>query len=93
MRSRCFVNGVATSLRVLRELGATFVDVNGQGSAVAVRGAATQLALLDRIAGTSADAAAFGWVCLLGSGAFFFECGREGCGMGVGWWSNLRFYC
>jgi hypothetical protein len=37
LRSRCFVNGAATSLRVLRELAAELVDVNGQHSAQSLR--------------------------------------------------------
>lgn len=34
---RCSVNGVSTSLRVLRELGAALVDVNGQHAAQTLR--------------------------------------------------------
>ena len=34
---RCHVNGVATSLRVLRELGLSLVDVNGQHAAQTLR--------------------------------------------------------
>lgn len=60
VRSRCYVQGTATSLRVLRELGAALVDINGQHSAISLRDGATQLALLDRIAGTSGKAAQFG---------------------------------
>lgn len=37
MRSRCAVNGVATSLRVLREVASTIVDVNGQNSSLTLR--------------------------------------------------------
>ena len=37
LRSRCYVNGVATSLRVLREIGIALVDVNGQHAAQTVR--------------------------------------------------------
>ena len=37
VRSRCYVNGVATSLRVLREIGIALVDVNGQHAAQTVR--------------------------------------------------------
>jgi DNA repair ATPase RecN len=36
-RSRCFVNGAATSLRVLRDLGQLLVDSNGQHSAQSLR--------------------------------------------------------
>ena len=36
-RSRCFVNGAATSLRVLRDLGGLLVDSNAQHSAMALR--------------------------------------------------------
>ncbi|KAK9819715.1 hypothetical protein WJX72_001582 [[Myrmecia] bisecta] len=59
LRSRCFVNGAATSVRVLRELGALLVDVNGQHAAFSVRDSETQLALLDRIAGISGLTARF----------------------------------
>lgn len=34
---RCFVQGAATSLRVLRELGAVLVDINGQHAALSLR--------------------------------------------------------
>ena len=34
---RCYVNGVATSLRVLRELGVALVDFNGQHAAQSLR--------------------------------------------------------
>ena len=44
MRSRCSVNGAVTSLRVLRELGAALVDVNGQNSAQSLRWRPSQLA-------------------------------------------------
>ena len=37
VRSRCFINGAATSLRVLRELGRALVDVNGQHAALSLR--------------------------------------------------------
>lgn len=50
-RSRCYINGVATSLRVLRELGSVLVDTNGQHSSQSLKEPHTQLALLDRIAG------------------------------------------
>lgn len=36
-RSRCYVNGAATSQRILRELGAMMVDANIQHSALALR--------------------------------------------------------
>ena len=35
--SRCAVNGAVTSLRVLREIAAAFVDINGQNSAQSLR--------------------------------------------------------
>ncbi|WIA31265.1 hypothetical protein OEZ86_001261 [Tetradesmus obliquus] len=57
-RSRVLINGVASSLRVLRALGALLADVNGQHASLALRDAATQLQLLDRIAGTTAAASA-----------------------------------
>ncbi|KAL0026315.1 hypothetical protein WJX77_010508 [Trebouxia sp. C0004] len=60
VRSRCYVNGTATSLRVLRELRAALVDVNGQHTALSIRDSVTQVAMLDRIAGTTSQAAAFG---------------------------------
>ncbi|KAA6423340.1 MAG: hypothetical protein FRX49_06792 [Trebouxia sp. A1-2] len=60
VRSRCYVNGTATSLRVLRELRAALVDVNGQHAALSIRDSVTQIAMLDRIAGTTSQAAAFG---------------------------------
>ncbi|CAL8460865.1 g396 [Coccomyxa elongata] len=60
VRSRCFVNGVSTSLRVLKELGAALVDVNGQHAAQTLRDPDTQLALLDRIAGTGEAMARYG---------------------------------
>ncbi|EIE25588.1 P-loop containing nucleoside triphosphate hydrolase protein [Coccomyxa subellipsoidea C-169] len=60
VRSRCSVNGVSTSLRVLRELGAALVDVNGQHAAQTLRDPDTQLALLDRIASTGAAVARYG---------------------------------
>jgi DNA repair ATPase RecN len=46
------INGVASSLRVLRALGALLADVNGQHASLALRDSATQLQLLDSIAGT-----------------------------------------
>ncbi|KIZ03820.1 hypothetical protein MNEG_4133 [Monoraphidium neglectum] len=57
LRSRCFVNGATTSLRVLRAVAGDLVDTNGQHAAVGLRDGGTQLALLDRIAGNSALAA------------------------------------
>jgi DNA repair ATPase RecN len=50
-RSRVLINGVASSLRVLRALGALLADVNGQHASLALRDSATQLQLLDRITG------------------------------------------
>ena len=58
LRSRCFVNGAPTSLRVLRALGAALVDTNGQHAALGLRDPETQLALLDRVAGPPALALA-----------------------------------
>ncbi|CAL5219355.1 g1171 [Coccomyxa viridis] len=54
VRSKCSINGYSTSLRVFRELGALLVDVNGQHAAQTLRNPDTQLALLDRLAGTDA---------------------------------------
>lgn len=56
-RSKCSLNGAATSLRVLRELGRALVDVNGQHAAISMKDSSTQLALLDRVAGLSGIAA------------------------------------
>ncbi len=50
-RSKCFLNGTATSLRVLREIGRVLVDVNGQHAALSMKDSDTQLELLDRLAG------------------------------------------
>ncbi|KAG2496383.1 hypothetical protein HYH03_005611 [Edaphochlamys debaryana] len=60
LRSRVFLNGAASSLRLLRELGAQLVDTNGQHSSQSLRDPNTQLALLDRIAGTAPLADAYG---------------------------------
>jgi len=56
LRTRCFINGALTSMRVLRAVGAALVDTNGQHAAVGLRDSDTQLALLDRIAGELAQA-------------------------------------
>ncbi|EFJ47154.1 hypothetical protein VOLCADRAFT_117930 [Volvox carteri f. nagariensis] len=53
LRSRVYLNGAASSLRVLRELGSLMVDMNGQHSTTSLRDSAKQLDILDRIAGTS----------------------------------------
>jgi len=53
LRSRCFVNGIATSVRVLRALSNIFFDVNGQHSVISLGNREKQLALIDRIAGRS----------------------------------------
>lgn len=50
-RSKCSLNGTATSLRVLREIGRALVDVNGQHAALNMKDQDTQLELLDRLAG------------------------------------------
>lgn len=50
-RSRTLINGVATSLRVVRSIADVLVDVNGQAASQALRDTAQQLVLLDRIAG------------------------------------------
>lgn len=57
-RSRCFLNGTPTSVRVLREVGRALVDVNGQHATVSLRDAETQLDLLDRLGGLGPKAAA-----------------------------------
>ena len=36
-RSRCFINGAPTSLRVLRDLGGLLVDANAQNAALALK--------------------------------------------------------
>ncbi|GIL53523.1 hypothetical protein Vafri_9112 [Volvox africanus] len=59
-RSRVFLNGSPSSLRILREVGALLVDTNGQHSSMSLRDASTQLDLLDRIAGTSMLAGNYG---------------------------------
>ena len=56
-RSKCSLNGAATSLRVLRELGRALVDVNGQHAAISLKDSTSQLALLDKVAGLSNAAA------------------------------------
>lgn len=43
LRSRVFINGAASSLRVLKELGAMLVDTNGQHSSLALKDADTQV--------------------------------------------------
>jgi DNA repair ATPase RecN len=50
-RSKCFLNGSSTSLRVLREIGRALVDVNGQHASLNMKDGGTQLELLDRLAG------------------------------------------
>jgi len=59
LKSRCFVNGSATTLRVVRLIGSALVDVNGQGCSAELRDAPAQLAVLDEMAGTAASAAEF----------------------------------
>ncbi|KAK9798188.1 hypothetical protein WJX73_001384 [Symbiochloris irregularis] len=60
VRSRCYVNGAAVSLRSMRELGEALVDVNGQHAAQRLSDPAMQMRLLDRIAGTGHLATHFG---------------------------------
>eukprot|EP00775_Hariotina_reticulata_P006626 gene6627-6854_t len=52
-RSRVEINGVASSLRVLRALSALLLDMNGQHASQALRDSQQQLQLLDKIAGVS----------------------------------------
>lgn len=59
VRSKCFVNGSPSSVRVLREVGQLLVDVNGQHAALSLKDGATRLRLLDRLAGTTAAADRF----------------------------------
>lgn len=47
-RSKVYVNGAATSLRVLKELGGLLVDTNGQHASLGLRDAAMQLAMVRR---------------------------------------------
>jgi DNA repair protein RecN (Recombination protein N) len=61
-RSRVLINGAASSLRVLRALGALLADVNGQHASLALRDSATQLQLLDRIAGRQHSSRGDCWV-------------------------------
>jgi hypothetical protein len=50
-RSRVLINGVPTSLRVVRSVSDVLVDMNGQAASLALRDTYQQLLLLDRIAG------------------------------------------
>jgi hypothetical protein len=50
-RSRVLINGVPTSLRVVRSVSDVLVDMNGQAASLALRDTNQQLLLLDRIAG------------------------------------------
>lgn len=59
IRSRAFINGSPTSVRVLREVGQLLVDVNGQHAALSLKDGTMRLRLLDRLAGTTAAADAF----------------------------------
>jgi hypothetical protein len=59
-RSRCFINRSPVTLRSLRALSGLLLDMNGQHSSEALRDSDTQLALLDRVAGTG--------VCFEGGG-------------------------
>jgi DNA repair ATPase RecN len=56
-RSKCSLNGTATSLRVLKEIGRVLVDVNGQHAALSMKDGGTQLELLDKLAGLRGAAA------------------------------------
>lgn len=51
-RSRAFVNDQAVGVGVLRDLGASLVEIHGQHETVGLLDARTHLALLDRVAGT-----------------------------------------
>jgi DNA repair protein RecN (Recombination protein N) len=51
-RSRAFVNDQAVGVGVLRDLGATLVEIHGQHETVGLLDARTHLGLLDRVAGT-----------------------------------------
>jgi DNA repair protein RecN (Recombination protein N) len=50
-RSRAFVNDQATSVGVLRDLGAQLIEVHGQHETVGLLDARTHMALLDRFGG------------------------------------------
>ena len=53
VRSKTFINGSATSLKVLKDLGSILLDANVQNSASELKDPETQLELLDKVAGTS----------------------------------------
>jgi DNA repair protein RecN (Recombination protein N) len=57
-RSRAFVNDQATSVAVLRELGALLIEVHGQHETVGLLDARTHLPLLDRFGGCESEARA-----------------------------------
>ena len=65
-RSRAFVNDQASSVGVLRDLGALLVEVHGQHETIGLLDARTHRALLDAFAGASAPLAAVGavWTAL-----------------------------
>lgn len=46
-----FINGVSSSLRVVRRVGEVLVDVNGQAASETLRDSSQQLGVLDRVAG------------------------------------------
>src|SRR5689334_2911598 len=59
-RSRAFVNDQATSVAVLRELGALLIEVHGQHETVGLLDARTHRPLLDAFGDLSAELAATG---------------------------------
>jgi DNA repair protein RecN (Recombination protein N) len=59
-RSRSFVNDTPVRLDQLRSLGARLVHVHGQHGTLAINDTRLQLTLVDHVAGTSAEAAAYG---------------------------------
>eukprot|EP00210_Caulerpa_lentillifera_P009478 g9038.t1 len=50
LRSRCYVNSIPTSVRVLRSFSELFFDINGQHSFIQLGNKERQLALVDQIA-------------------------------------------
>lgn len=59
VRSVCKINGTTIPLKVLRELGTTLVDFNGQGAATALSTQDSQRKLLDAWGGTSKMCSSF----------------------------------
>jgi len=73
-RSRVLINGVGSSLRVVRALADVLVDVNGQAASLALRDSGQQLAMLDRIAG---QLGCRWWGRGAGGGGWYLVCGSR----------------